>query len=194
MTTSRKDAREALKYGIEEDGFVLIEEHLSGEEASILVIMDESGYVMLPPSQDHKRVGNNDTGPNTGGMGAYAPAPIVTPSVLARAREEIIEPMHHYLRNSSTPYRGCLYVGLMIDSQGSPSVVEFNVRLGRSRSSGHYSANSVGSGRIASSSSRGKGLGNSGRIQEPPRFDCRPCFRRVSRSRCHWKGNMRLER
>ena len=118
------------KYGIEEDGFVLIEEHLSGEEASILVIMDESGYVMLPPSQDHKRVGNNDTGPNTGGMGAYAPAPIVTPSVLARAREEIIEPMHHYLRNSSTPYRGCLYVGLMIDSQGSPSVVEFNVRLG----------------------------------------------------------------
>ena len=72
VTTSREDAREALKYGIEEDGFVLIEEHLSGEEASILVIMDESGYVMLPPSQDHKRVGNNDTGPNTGGMGAYA--------------------------------------------------------------------------------------------------------------------------
>ena len=130
VTTSRKDAREALRHGIEEDGFVLIEEHLSGEEASILVIMDESGYVMLPPSQDHKRVGNNDTGPNTGGMGAYAPAPIVTPSVLARAREEIIEPMHHYLRNSNTPYRGCLYVGLMIDSQGSPSVVEFNVRLG----------------------------------------------------------------
>lgn len=109
---------------------MLIEEHLSGEEASILVIMDESGYVMLPPSQDHKRVGNNDTGPNTGGMGAYAPAPIVTPSVLARARKEIIEPMHHHLRNSSTPYRGCLYVGLMIDQQGSPSVVEFNVRLG----------------------------------------------------------------
>ena len=130
VTTSREDAREALKYGIEADGFVLIEEHLEGEEASILVIMDESGYVMLPPSQDHKRAGNNDTGPNTGGMGAYAPAPIVTPSVLARAKEEIIEPMHHYLRNSSTPYRGCLYVGVMIDSQGSPSVVEFNVRLG----------------------------------------------------------------
>ena len=130
VTTSREDAREALELGIEMDGFVLIEEHLSGEEASILVIMDESGYVMLPPSQDHKRVGNNDAGPNTGGMGAYAPAPIVTPSVLARAREEIIEPMHHHLRNSSIPYRGCLYVGLMIDSQGSPSVVEFNVRLG----------------------------------------------------------------
>ncbi len=130
VTSSKEDAREALKSGIETDGFVLIEEHLSGEEASILVIMDESGYVMLPPSQDHKRVGNNDTGPNTGGMGAYAPAPLVSPSVLARAREEIIEPMHHYLRNSNTPYRGCLYVGLMIDSEGSPSVVEFNVRLG----------------------------------------------------------------
>ena len=130
VTSSKEDAREALKYGVENDGFVLIEEHLSGEEASILVIMDESGYVMLPPSQDHKRVGNNDTGPNTGGMGAYAPAPLVSPSVLARAREEIIEPMHHYLRNSNTPYRGCLYVGLMIDSEGSPSVIEFNVRLG----------------------------------------------------------------
>ena len=130
VTSSKEDAREALKYGIEIDGFVLIEEHLSGEEASILVIMDESGYVMLPPSQDHKRVVNNDTGPNTGGMGAYAPAPLVSPSVLARVREEIIEPMHHYLRNSNTPYRGCLYVGLMIDSEGSPSVIEFNVRLG----------------------------------------------------------------
>ena len=130
VTSSREDAREALRSGIESDGFVLIEEHLSGEEASVLVIMDESGYVMLPPSQDHKRVGNNDTGPNTGGMGAYAPTPIVTPSVLARAKKEIVEPMHHYLRNSQTPYRGCLYVGLMIDEDGSPSVVEFNVRLG----------------------------------------------------------------
>ena len=107
-----------------------MEEHLPGEEASVLVIMDESGYVMLPASQDHKRVGNNDEGPNTGGMGAYAPAPVATPSVLARTREEIVEPMHHHLRNSETPYRGCLYVGLMIDEDGAPSVVEFNVRLG----------------------------------------------------------------
>jgi phosphoribosylamine--glycine ligase len=130
VTSSRQEAHEALKIGIEFDGFVLIEEHLSGEEASVLVIMDESGYVMLPASQDHKRVGNNDAGPNTGGMGAYAPAPVVTPSVLARTKEEIVEPMHHYLRNSETPYRGCLYVGLMIDGEGAPSVVEFNVRLG----------------------------------------------------------------
>ena len=105
VTSSRQEAHEALKIGIEFDGFVLIEEHLSGEEASVLVIMDESGYVMLPASQDHKRVGNNDAGPNTGGMGAYAPAPVVTPSVLARTKEEIVEPMHHYLRNSETPYR-----------------------------------------------------------------------------------------
>ena len=130
VTSSRQEAHEALKIGIESDGFVLMEEHLSGEEASVLVIMDESGYVMLPASQDHKRVGNNDTGPNTGGMGAYAPAPAATPSVLARTKEEIVEPMHHYLCNSETPYRGCLYVGLMIDEEGAPSVVEFNVRLG----------------------------------------------------------------
>ena len=130
VTSSRQEAHEALRIGIESDGFVLMEEHLSGEEASVLVIMDESGYVMLPASQDHKRVGNNDVGPNTGGMGAYAPAPVATPSVLARAREEIVEPMHHHLRNSETPYRGCLYVGLMIDEEGAPSVVEFNVRLG----------------------------------------------------------------
>lgn len=130
VTSSRSEAYEALRSGIETDGFVLMEEHLSGEEASVLVIMDESGYVMLPASQDHKRVGNNDQGPNTGGMGAYAPAPVATPSVLARTREEIVEPMHHHLRNSEIPYRGCLYVGLMIDEDGAPSVVEFNVRLG----------------------------------------------------------------
>jgi len=130
VTSSRNEAHEALRNGIETDGFVLMEEHLPGEEASVLVIMDESGYVMLPASQDHKRVGNNDEGPNTGGMGAYAPAPVATPSVLARTREEIVEPMHHHLRNSKTPYRGCLYVGLMIDEDGAPSVVEFNVRLG----------------------------------------------------------------
>ena len=130
VTSSREEAHLALLDGLESDGFVLLEEHLSGEEASVLVIMDESGYVMLPASQDHKRVGDGDSGPNTGGMGAYAPAPVATPSVLARTREEIVEPMHHYLRNFPIPYRGCLYVGLMIDAEGSPRVVEFNVRLG----------------------------------------------------------------
>ena len=130
VTSMRELAEGALREAVESDGFVLLEEHLSGEEASILIMMDESGYVLLPASQDHKRVGDGDSGPNTGGMGAYAPAPVVTPAVMRRVTEEIVEPMHHHLRNEDTPYRGCLYVGLMIDHDGSPSVVEFNVRLG----------------------------------------------------------------
>ena len=130
VTTDRQQAHDALAAGLTSDGFVLLEEHLSGEEASVLVVMDESGYVCLPPSQDHKRVGEGDTGPNTGGMGAYAPAPVVTPAVLQRVVDEIVEPMHHHLRNQDVPYRGCLYVGLMIDSQGAPGVIEFNVRFG----------------------------------------------------------------
>ena len=130
VSSSMKEAQDAIKTAIELDKFVLLEEYLEGEEASILVMMDESGYVMLPPSQDHKRALDGDLGPNTGGMGAYAPAPIASPSVIARTRKEIVEPMHHHLRNSTTPYRGCLYVGLMIDQDGSPRVVEFNVRLG----------------------------------------------------------------
>jgi len=103
---------------------------MEGEEASILVIMDESDYVCLPPSQDHKRLKDNDEGPNTGGMGAYAPAPVVTSSILRRVEEEIVQPMHSYLKNQEFPYRGCLYVGIMIDTDGAPRVVEFNVRFG----------------------------------------------------------------
>ncbi|MEC9457769.1 MAG: phosphoribosylamine--glycine ligase [Candidatus Thermoplasmatota archaeon] len=130
VTTSRTEASKSIIEAIELDGFVLLEQFLSGEEASVLILMDESGYVMLPPSQDHKRALDGDEGPNTGGMGAYAPAPIATPAVMSRVREEIVEPMHHYLRNQTNPYRGCLFVGIMIDSNGSPRVVEFNVRLG----------------------------------------------------------------
>ena len=128
-----EDADEAAAFisdSIASDGFVLLEEFLAGEEASMLVLMDESGYICLPASQDHKRVGEGDSGPNTGGMGAYAPAPVVTGAVRQRAIDEIIEPMHHYLRNQSTPYRGVLYVGLMVDENGAPSVVEYNVRFG----------------------------------------------------------------
>ncbi|MCH2267722.1 phosphoribosylamine--glycine ligase [Candidatus Thalassarchaeum betae] len=130
VTLDRQQAADALARGLESDGFVLLEEHLFGEEASVLVVMDESGYVCLPASQDHKRVGEGDTGPNTGGMGAYAPAPVATPTVLQRVVDEIVEPMHHHLRNQVTPYRGCLYLGLMIDSEGAPRVIEFNVRFG----------------------------------------------------------------
>jgi len=130
VTSERRQAAEALSSGLESDGFVLLEEHLFGEEASVLVMMDESGYVCLPPSQDHKRVGEGDTGSNTGGMGAYAPAPVATPAVLQRVVDEVVVPMHHHLRNQETPYRGCLYLGLMISSEGAPGVIEFNVRFG----------------------------------------------------------------
>ena len=130
VTTDRNEAFNALSNGIELDGKVLLEEFLFGEEASVLVVMDESGYVCLPASQDHKRLLDGDNGPNTGGMGAYAPAPVYTPAVEQRTISEIIEPMHHFLRNQVLPYRGCLYVGLMIDENGAPFVVEFNVRFG----------------------------------------------------------------
>ena len=130
VTGDRVAAEAAAIEGIEMDGFVLLEEFMEGEEASMLVIMDESAVVCLPASQDHKRVFDGDAGPNTGGMGAYAPAPIITESVRIRVMEEIIQPMHHHLRNQAVPYRGCLYVGLMIDPEGAPRVVEFNVRFG----------------------------------------------------------------
>ena len=129
VTSSKEDAREALKSGIEIDGFVLIEEHLSGEEASILVIMDESGYVMLPPSQDHKRVGNNDTGPNTGGMGAYAPSALINDELDLKIIENVIKPTFEAIKDMGEVYKGFLYVGLMI-KDNNPYLVEYNVRMG----------------------------------------------------------------
>ena len=129
VTENIADARDAVKRAIETDGKVLIEEFLPGEEASILVLMDESGFSILPSSQDHKRLNDGDTGPNTGGMGAYAPAPVVTKMVMDRVISRIVEPMHEFLSGGSGPYRGCLYIGLMIDDS-DPKVVEFNVRLG----------------------------------------------------------------
>ena len=127
VRSHRHVEEQALLEGIDLDGFVLLEQHLSGEEASVLVVMDESGYICLPASQDHKRVGEGDTGPNTGGMGAYAPAPVASKSVMHRVTQEIVEPMHHHLRNQEIPYRGCLYVGLMIDEDGSPGVIELSL-------------------------------------------------------------------
>ena len=129
VTENIADARDAVKRAIETDGKVLIEEFLPGEEASILVLMDESGFSILPSSQDHKRLNDGDTGPNTGGMGAYAPAPVVTNMVMDRVISRIVEPMHEFLSGGSGPYMGCLYIGLMIDDC-DPKVVEFNVRLG----------------------------------------------------------------
>ena len=130
VTSDRDEAKTFIESSIESDGKVLLEAFLEGEEASMLVVMDGSGFVCLPPSQDHKRAYDGDEGPNTGGMGAYCPAPVATPEVLDRAISEIVEPMHRYLAAQPVPYRGVLYVGLMITDEGHPSVVEFNVRFG----------------------------------------------------------------
>ncbi len=130
VTDERNVAREAIELALATDSFVLLEEFLSGEEASMLVMLDESGWVALPASQDHKRVGEGDSGPNTGGMGAYAPAPVVTDVVREKVYARIVEPMHAWLSAQKSPYRGCLYVGLMIDEDDNPYVVEYNVRFG----------------------------------------------------------------
>ena len=108
---------------------IIIEEHLKGEEASIILISDGKDYILFPTSQDHKRVFDNDKGPNTGGMGAYSPAPVVTDALIGRIEKEIIQPMLDGLRRESTPYKGVLYIGLMIVN-GDPHVLEFNVRFG----------------------------------------------------------------
>ena len=130
VTSDFSEAREFIEHSIEQDGKVLLEEFLPGEEASMLVIMDGSGFVCLPASQDHKRAYDGDEGPNTGGMGAYCPAPVVTDEIKSRVVEEIVAPMHKHLSSLDTPYRGVLYVGLMITESGQPNVVEFNVRFG----------------------------------------------------------------
>ncbi len=108
---------------------VLVEEFMEGEEASIMVMVCGEKYVILPPSQDHKRVGEGDTGPNTGGMGAYTPTGVVTAEVDRRVREEIVEPTLRGLKAEGIDYRGTLYVGIMVTKTG-PRVVEFNVRFG----------------------------------------------------------------
>lgn len=108
---------------------VLVEEFMEGEEASIMVMVCGEKYVILPPSQDHKRVGEGDTGPNTGGMGAYTPTGVVTEEVDRRVRTEIVEPTLRGLKAEGIDYRGTLYVGIMVTAQG-PRVVEFNVRFG----------------------------------------------------------------
>jgi phosphoribosylamine--glycine ligase len=109
---------------------VVIEEFMAGEEASFIVVADGRHAVALASSQDHKRIGDGDTGPNTGGMGAYSPAPVVTPDVHARAMREVIEPTLAGMAAQGFPFTGFLYAGLMIDAAGNPRVVEFNARLG----------------------------------------------------------------
>ncbi len=109
---------------------VVIEEFLEGEEASFISMVDGTTALPMATSQDHKRVGDGDTGPNTGGMGAYSPAPVVTPEVHARVMREVVEPTVAGMIRDGVPFTGFLYAGLMIDAAGAPKVIEFNVRFG----------------------------------------------------------------
>jgi len=109
---------------------VVIEEFLEGEEASFIVITDGTTIVPMATSQDHKRIGDADTGPNTGGMGAYSPAPVVTPAVHQRIMSEVIEPTVKGMAEEGNNYTGFLYAGLMITDAGEPKVIEYNCRFG----------------------------------------------------------------
>ena len=109
---------------------IVIEEFMEGEEASFIVMVDGKSVLPLASSQDHKRIFDGDRGPNTGGMGAYSPAPVVTPEVHHRVMSEIIHPTGKGMAAEGSPYTGFLYAGLMIGSDGAPRVVEFNCRLG----------------------------------------------------------------
>lgn len=114
----------------DDQGQVVVEEFLEGEEASYIVVADGQDFVAFPASQDHKRVGDGDAGPNTGGMGAYSPAPIVSPEVAQRIESEVIQPTLRGLAADGIHFTGFLYAGLMIGSNGAPQVLEFNVRMG----------------------------------------------------------------
>jgi phosphoribosylamine--glycine ligase len=109
---------------------VVIEEFLDGEEASFIVMVDGKNVLPMATSQDHKRVGNGDTGPNTGGMGAYSPAPVVTQAIHDRVMEDVIYPTVRGMAAENTPYTGFLYAGLMVMADGTPKVIEYNCRFG----------------------------------------------------------------
>ena len=111
------------------DGALVMEEFLSGEEASLFALVDGETATVLASAQDHKRAGEGDTGPNTGGMGAYAPAPVLTPELEARAMDEIVRPTARAMTAAGTPFSGLLYAGLMLTADG-PKLIEYNVRFG----------------------------------------------------------------
>src|SRR5207245_745023 len=136
VATTREQANEAIdamllhrRYGAA-GARVVVEEFLEGEEASFIVMCDGTHVLSLATSQDHKRLRDGDQGPNTGGMGAYSPAPIVTPKVHSRVMREIILPAVQGMAKEGVPYTGFLYAGLMIDRAGNPRTLEFNCRLG----------------------------------------------------------------
>lgn len=131
-----EEAEEAIKDMLSGNLFgdagsrVVIEDFLTGEEASFIVMVDGKNVLPMATSQDHKRIGDADTGPNTGGMGAYSPAPVVTEAVYQRVMNEVIMPTVNGMAADGIPYTGFLYAGLMIDDEGNPNVIEFNCRFG----------------------------------------------------------------
>ena len=136
VAMSEAEAEAAIRDMLEANAFgdagarVVIEEFLEGEEASFIVMVDGDNVVPMATSQDHKRAYDGDTGPNTGGMGAYSPAPVVTPEVDARIMEQVILPTVRGMAAEGNAYTGFLYAGLMIDPQGNPKVIEYNCRFG----------------------------------------------------------------
>ena len=136
VATTLDEAHDAINMMLEQNRFgnagarVVIEEFLQGEEASFIAMVDGRNVLPLATSQDHKRLLDDDQGPNTGGMGAYSPAPVVTPTVHAKVMREIILPTVAGMASEGEPYIGFLYAGLMIDAEGNPKTVEFNCRLG----------------------------------------------------------------
>ena len=136
VATTLKEAHKAIDDMLSGDKLgnagarVVIEEYLDGEEASFIVMADGKNVLPLASSQDHKRIGDGDTGPNTGGMGAYSPAPVVTPDIHAKIMREIIKPAVRGMAAESMPYTGFLYAGVMICKNGALRTLEFNCRMG----------------------------------------------------------------
>jgi len=133
---TRREAASVLRAMLGEGRFgdagrtVVVESFLQGEEISVLAVTDGSDFVLLPVSQDHKRLQEGDVGPNTGGMGAYSPVSVATPTLVARVEREVLAPTLEEMERRDSPFTGVLYAGLMVDDAGTPWVVEFNCRLG----------------------------------------------------------------
>ncbi|HXI65341.1 MAG TPA: phosphoribosylamine--glycine ligase [Gemmatimonadales bacterium] len=137
VCATRADARRATRAMLTDGAFgdagreVVIEDYLEGEELSVLALTDGEQILLLPAAQDHKRLGEGDTGPNTGGMGAYCPVSVATPALLERVRREVLEPaIAELAKRGAAPYQGVLYAGLMLAPDGTPYVLEFNCRFG----------------------------------------------------------------
>ena len=137
VCSTRSEAAAAARSMLGEGAFgkagseILVEEFVPGEELSVLAITDGQHFAVLPPAQDHKRIGEGDTGPNTGGMGAYCPVSLASPTLLHAVASTVFEPVLKALRDAGSPYRGVLYAGLVLrEHDGAPLVIEFNCRFG----------------------------------------------------------------